>query len=236
MSGAAGLRGAGCAGRAPRGGRRAGRHDTAIKGSAPPVLCCWVATQGRDGRSGVESGCFKENRKRQTKSKAHVKGVLLPRLRRGSIGSRALPGWEAGLGAEDRQGKGGSLLTGCRDEKKWRLPSPSVFTLGTQPGGEDGCARRRDTVPWGIAAGRAGLPGPHGPPAASTEPCRQPGRRRGRSLPPVPAALPPAAAAPPLRPLRRRLRAPRGTPRGTPRPLLRAERPGWAGRLFLLDA
>lgn len=106
-SGAAGLRGAGCAGRAPRGGRRAGRHDTAIKGSAPPVLCCWVAAQGRDGRSGVESGCSKENRKRQTKSEAHVKGVSLPRLRRGSIGSRALPGWEAGLGAEDRLGKGG---------------------------------------------------------------------------------------------------------------------------------
>lgn len=95
-------------------------------------------------------------------------------------------------------------------KKKWRLPSSSVFTLGTQPGGEGGCARRRDVVPRGIAAGKAGLPGPHGP--AGTEPCRQPGRRRARSLPPVPAVLPRVAAAPPLRPLRRRLRAPQGTP------------------------
>lgn len=60
----------------------------------------------------------------------------------------------------------------------------------------------------------AGLPGPHGPPAAGTEPCGQPGRRRQqRSLPSVPATLPRAAAAPPLCPLRRRLRAPQGTPR-----------------------
>lgn len=117
VSGAAGLRGAGCAGRAPREDGRAGKDDTAIKGSAPPVLCCWVVAQGRDGRSGMESGCSKEKRKRQTKSEAPVEGVSLPRLRRGSSGSRALPGWEAGLGAEDREGKGGSLLTGCRNKK-----------------------------------------------------------------------------------------------------------------------
>lgn len=66
------------------------------------MLCCWVAAQCRDGRSGVESGCSEEKRKIQTKSEARVKG-----MRRGSSGSRALPGWKAGLSAEDREGKGG---------------------------------------------------------------------------------------------------------------------------------
>lgn len=81
----------------------------------------------------------------------------------------------------------------------------AAFSLGvysrhaTGRGGRLSPPPRR--CPRGMAAGRAGLPGPHEPPPAGTEPGRQPGRRRRRpSLPPVPAALPRAAAAAPPRP------------------------------------
>lgn len=102
----------------------------------------------------MESGCSKEKRKRQTKSEVHVKEVSLPRLRRGSSGSRALPGWEAGLGAEDREGKGGSLLTGCRDKKNGGCLLPRCLLSARNRAGRAAAPAAETLSPGGQRRGR----------------------------------------------------------------------------------
>lgn len=117
-------------------------------------------------------------------------------------------------------------MTGCRDKKNGGRLLPRCLLLTRNRAGRATVPASETLSPGEWRRGwRAGLPGPHETPAAGTEPCRQPGRRR-RSLPPVPAAFPGAPAAPPIPssfpPLCRRLRAPPGKPPGG------AARQGWA--------
>lgn len=143
--------------------------------------------------------------------------MSLPRLRRGGSGCRALPGWEAKRGAEAREGKGGSLLTGCRDEKNGgRLLPPCLLSARSRAGGA--AAPATETLsPGGWRRGGQGRPGrthtaaggdgaqPAAWAAAAAEPpsgagCHPPSGG-GSSPPSAPfRSAPPAAPRPPGHP------------------------------------